>query len=310
VVQPSHIKATETADLMSGLAQLLRSSWPAMEELERDRLLADLVGAAARLRRLLGSDAERADGPAADVVTASLDRFPGAVYVQPIVWLPTREVVGFEALTRFGQWPPERWFRRAWEEGIGLEFELTAVRQALDLLGSLPPDVYLAVNVSPPTILSSALRRLLADTDAARVVLELTEHERITAYDVYRRHLRRLRELDVRVAIDDAGAGHSSLRHIVQLAPDIIKLDRSLVADCDRDPVRRSLMTCLATFATQTKSRLVAEGVETEGESSALVSYGIAFGQGFLFGAPTPEPRLRVDTVTGGWVVAPTASPT
>jgi EAL domain-containing protein (putative c-di-GMP-specific phosphodiesterase class I) len=224
--------------------------------------------------------------------------------VQPIVWLPTREVVGFEALSRFSRWTPDRWFHRAWTSGEGLDMELAAVESALPLIATLPDDLYLAINVSPLTLLSARLEELVA-AHARKVVLELTEHDRIGDYSLYRSAIDRLRSVGARFAVDDAGAGHSSLQHILELAPDMIKLDRSLTTHCNEDPAKRSLMVCLATFASQTKTCLIAEGIETSDEAEALVSYGVAFGQGYYFGRPAPELALEVDAETGGWVVQP-----
>ncbi len=243
-------------------------------------------------------------GPTEEDVRAQLKVPTSQVYLQPIVWLPTSEVVGFEALTRFAAWTPDRWFQRAWETGVGLKFELQAVKRALPTLADLPADVYLAVNVAPLTLLSTDLLKLLRNANPHRIVLELTEHAPIDKYDIYRRQLRRLRKLGVRIAVDDAGAGHASLQHIIQLGPDIIKLDRILTSNCHKDPVRRSLLRCLATFASQTKTSLLAEGVETTDEADALISHGVAFGQGYYFGRPQRHAALAVSAESGGWLVA------
>lgn len=296
--------ATECAGILFGLSGLLKSTWRHLSPRDRDALLAELMSNASKLRNAFEFSEARFDGPTEAEVHAQLKAPTSQVYLQPIVWLPTTEVVGFEALTRFAAWSPDRWFRRAWECGIGLELELQAVRRALPALTHLPEDIYLALNVSPLTLISTDLVKVLADTDPRRVVLELTEQEAIGEYDLYRRQLRRLRRLGVRIAIDDAGAGHASLQHIIQLGPDIIKLDRVLTANCHNDPVRKSLMACLATFASQTKTSLVAEGIETADERAALISYGIAFGQGYYFGRPQRQPNLAVSAELGGWLVA------
>ena len=290
--------AIDPVGLLFALSGLLRSSWRRFSAHDRDRLLTDLVSIAAMLRNDLKPS--RADGPTVEDVRAQLMAPTGQVEFQPIVWLPTAEVVGFEALSLFVTWPPDRWFDAAWEGGVGLELELQAVERALSTLASIPDDVYLAVNVSPITLLSSQLATVLRTSEPHRIVLELTEHERIREYGLYREQLTSLRRLGTRIAVDDAGAGHSSLRHIIQLGPDIIKLDRALTTDCDKDPVRRALMTCLATFASETRTSLVAEGIETAEQAAALVSYGVAFGQGFYFGRPGPQPTLETCTDTGG----------
>lgn len=303
------ISALECASRLFGLGGLLRSTWRRISPRDRDALLTDLTSYAAMLRDTL--DPARADGmagPTEEDVRAQLKAPTSQVYLQPIVWLPTREVVGFEALTRFAAWTPDRWFQRAWEAGVGLEFELQAVKRVLPTLADLPSDIYLAVNVAPLTLLSTDLVKLLRHASPHRIVLELTEHAPIDTYDLYRPQLRRLRKLGVRIAVDDAGAGHASLQHIIQLGPDIIKLDRILTSNCHKDPVRRSLLRCLATFASQTKTCLLAEGVETVEEADALISHGVAFGQGYYFGRPERHATLAVSAELGGWLVAPAAN--
>lgn len=223
-----------------------------------------------------------------------------AIVLQPIVWLPTNEIVGYEALARFADGvAPPTWFERAQAAGLGTELELCCVRLALDCLDELPGDTYLSINASPETLLSAELAGLLQRPESHRVVIELTEHMSLGAYESYIAAIDRLRALGVRLAVDDAGAGFSSLRHVVSLGPDIVKLDRSLVCQIDRDELRRSLVHGLASFARATKMSLVAEGVETEAEAITLVEEGVAFGQGFWFARPGPAMTFRDLTVVG-----------
>ena len=105
--------------------------------------------------------------------------------------------------------------------------------------------------------------------------------------------LRSLRHGGVRVAVDDAGAGYASFRHILRLRPDIIKLDMALTRDIDRDPARRALASALITFAADTDSTIVAEGVETSGERAALRRLGVDAAQGYCLGRPTPLSDIR-----------------
>jgi EAL domain-containing protein (putative c-di-GMP-specific phosphodiesterase class I) len=94
----------------------------------------------------------------------------------------------------------------------------------------------------------------------------------------------------VRLAVDDAGAGFSSLHHILLLSPDIIKLDITLVRDINRDPVKRALAWSLVTFAREIGSTIIAEGIETAAELATLVELGIPWGQGYHLGRPEPLP--------------------
>ena len=123
---------------------------------------------------------------------------------------------------------------------------------------------------------------------AQRLVLELTEHAVVQDYASLQVALHPLRQRGVRVAIDDAGAGYASMRHILQVRPDIIKLDMSLTRGIDQDFQRRAMASALIAFARETGSVIVAEGVETEAELAQLKRLGAANAQGFLLGRPKP----------------------
>lgn len=212
-----------------------------------------------------------------------------AIVYQPIVDLRTRTVVGMEALSRFTHAhvaPPDRWFRDAAGVGFGVDLEVLAVRRALKALKALPDDQYLSVNVSPTVAGTRLLAKHLADQPLDRVVFEITEHAQISDYDQLNRALRPLRANGLRVAVDDAGAGFASLRHILRVTPDIIKLDMSLTRDIDHDPVLRALSYSIASFGAAIEASVVAEGVETERELDALRFLNIVYGQGFHLGRP------------------------
>jgi EAL domain-containing protein (putative c-di-GMP-specific phosphodiesterase class I) len=215
-----------------------------------------------------------------------------AAVVQPIVKLAEMRVVGVEALARFQDPPgrPDLWFARAAELGLGEALELSAIRAALALLPQLPDGVYLSVNASPDTLHGRGLHGLLAAADPRRVVIEITEHASVARYDDLLRELAALRELGVRVAVDDTGAGYASFRHILMLRPDIIKLDRDMVNGVDRDRAREGLVGALASFAESLGATVVAEGVETAGELDVLARVGIACGQGYYLARPGPLP--------------------
>lgn len=208
---------------------------------------------------------------------------------QPIVDLASREIVGIEALARFTDppGPPQTWFAEAAAVGLGVELELAAADAALRALRRIPERAYLAINVSHRTVLSPALRETLRPHEG-RVVLELTEHERIDDYEQLAEALDRLRSLGARVAIDDAGAGFASLRHILNIRPDIMKLDVDLTRGIDSDHARRALSVALISFAEDMGMAIVAEGVETEEELLALRELGVRFGQGYYLGRPGP----------------------
>lgn len=219
-----------------------------------------------------------------------------SVHLQPIFDVSdgTGPVTGYEALARFPDGRgPETWFEEAHCVGLGAALDTYAFIAALRVLPSLPPDVYLSVNVSPDTLLWDGFWPALPpDCDAHRLVVELTEHVRVEDYDLVKLLLDRLRRLGARIAVDDAGAGFASLRHIVHLAPDVIKLDRGLIRCCDVDPVRRTLAEALAGFAQRIGAALVAEGVETAGELDTLRAIGVGQAQGYLLARPAPAGDL------------------
>ena len=228
-------------------------------------------------------------------VRAVLDGGGPRIVVQPIIDLDTGEVVGAEALSRFDGRPtqgPDQWFADAAQVGLGAELELAAVVVALPMLAALPPHAYLSVNVSPETASSAALLDLLRDSAVPtdRVVLELTEHADVGDYPALDAALRRLRALGVRIAVDDAGTGFASLRHILNLRPDIVKLDLALVRGIHADPARRALAAGLLVFTQQIGACLVAEGIEAPDELAALRQVGVTHGQGYHLGRPTALP--------------------
>jgi EAL domain-containing protein (putative c-di-GMP-specific phosphodiesterase class I)/DNA-binding NarL/FixJ family response regulator len=215
---------------------------------------------------------------------------------QPIFELEGHRLVGVEALARFTEqedpWPVERWFAEAAEVGLGTDLELACNLSALAVLPKIPSTAYLSINASHRTAESEELADLLSSADASRVVIEITEHEAVTDYERLTQALHRLRALGARVAIDDAGAGFASLRHILLIAPEIIKIDVSLTTRIDSDPRRRALAAALISFAEEMSIDVIAEGVETADEHMALQALGVKFGQGYFLGRPGPIENL------------------
>ncbi len=165
---------------------------------------------------------------------------PRIVY-QPIYDLSTGRLAGVESLSRFDTTPiraPDKWFADAAEVGLGTALEARAASSALAALNTLPRDIYLAVNGSPEFIQSGAANEILAATELNRVVLEITEHASVADYDELLAALAPLRAQGLRLAVDDTGAGYASMRHILALEPDLVKLDMSLTRGIDRDRKR------------------------------------------------------------------------
>ncbi|GAB3195987.1 hypothetical protein GCM10027261_17620 [Geodermatophilus arenarius] len=228
------------------------------------------------------------------------------VVLQPIVDLVTGARVGAEALSRFPrEWGkgPDVVFEEAHSVGRGSEVELLALRGAaahLDRVGG-----YVAMNVSPQTLLTPGFATLLGDLPHDRVLLELSEHDPVEDYDALTTALVPFRAAGMRLAIDDVGAGFSSLRHIVVTDPDVIKMDRSIVSGLDTDPVLSKLVESLVTFGHGCGVTVVAEGIETAEEAVRLRDLGVDLGQGWYYGRPGPPEAL---SPVGPAVPAPRAA--
>ena len=269
-----------------GLADKLRAFQLEIEanfEADRER--------AAREEELAGADRARRER-----LAGRIQRLIGgeglAVALQPIVDLASGDIVGAEALARFTDADgrtiaTEDCFLDAHALGLGTELELAAVRLALASHDRLPEGLYLALNTSPTLLAGDELIDVLAGHGRRPLVVELTEHHAVEDYFALGRALDELREHGIRVAIDDVGSGFSSFRHVMRVNPEILKLDRSLVAGIDDDPVRQSLAAAIVAFAADVGAVVVSEGIESESELACLRDLAVGLGQGFFLGRPS-----------------------
>jgi EAL domain-containing protein (putative c-di-GMP-specific phosphodiesterase class I)/DNA-binding response OmpR family regulator len=211
---------------------------------------------------------------------------------QPVVDLVSGAIVGYEALTRFRDGTrPDRRFADADAVGLGLELESACLSAALAAAPDLPGAGWLSLNVSPGLLIErQRLERTLRGYGRP-IVLEVTEHVAIENYSAVRDAVAGLGG-HVQVAVDDAGAGFASFRHILELHPDFVKLDIGLVRQIDRDDVRQALVAGIVYFAKKSGCRLIAEGIETAGERDQLRALGVDLGQGYLLGRPAPAVEL------------------
>lgn len=207
---------------------------------------------------------------------------------QPIVNLATRRVVGYEALTRFSDGTrPDLRFLAADKVGMMVQLEMTCLNAQVEQARQLPRGSFVSLNVSPAlAICLTPLLDVVAAADHA-VVLEITEHAAIEDYPRLRAALDGVRSVAM-LAVDDAGAGYAGLHHILELRPQYVKLDISLVRDIDTDPARQAMVAGMARFAESVGCALIAEGIETESELAALELLGVEFGQGFFLAMPAP----------------------
>lgn len=211
---------------------------------------------------------------------------------QPIVDLHGRGRLGVEALSRFpaGFGAPDVVFRTAHAVGLGMDLESAAVRQAASFLPRIPGEQYMAVNLSPAA--AHELSETIFGSDAVdlhRLVLEITETAAVDGYAALRCRLAPLRERGLRLAIDDAGAGYASLHHIVELRPDIIKIDRSLIDGMASDSSRRSAVRAFISLARDLGADTVAEGIETLADLEVARELGITAAQGYFLGRPSTD---------------------
>jgi EAL domain-containing protein (putative c-di-GMP-specific phosphodiesterase class I)/DNA-binding response OmpR family regulator len=205
---------------------------------------------------------------------------------QPILDLVSGATVGHEALTRFHDGTrPDRRFADADAVGLGLELESACLSAAMSASPRLPGAGFLSLNVSPELLLERLRLSQCLREQVRPVVLEVTEHVAIEDYTAIRAAVSSLGP-NVRIAVDDAGAGFASFRHILELRPDFVKLDIGLVRDIDRDDVRQALVAGIVYFARKSSCQLIAEGIETTAEFEQLKALGVDLGQGYLLGRP------------------------
>jgi EAL domain-containing protein (putative c-di-GMP-specific phosphodiesterase class I) len=223
-----------------------------------------------------------------------------ALAFQPIFDLRDASCLGVEVLARFPAPfpPPDRMFLRAEHVGLGLELEELVVVRAWPLLEQLPPGRFLALNLTPPAVLALARRAHdRPEVDLSSIVVEVTEHRAIDTYGEMRHELEQLRRRGLRLAVDDAGAGYASLRHVLELRPDILKVDRSLIDGLAGDAARQTAVSSFVSLARDLNALVVAEGVEASEDLDAARALGIDAAQGYLLGRPSTDRGLLA-----GWL--------
>lgn len=218
---------------------------------------------------------------------------------QPIISLPDGGTVGFEAFTWFPDdlagWSPDRYFTEAHAVGLGVELEVLAVQSAFADAYYFPETSYISVNTTPEMISNGDLVSAFVSGPVIpdRIILEMTEHIAIADYGAVTEATENLRSMGVRLAVDGAGAGYSSFRHIVRMKPDIIKIDRTITSGISGDRRQRALVAAIKLYADEVGSTtLLAEGIETAEDLAVMSDLGIDTGQGFYWGPPAPASQL------------------
>jgi EAL domain-containing protein (putative c-di-GMP-specific phosphodiesterase class I) len=226
-------------------------------------------------------------GPLNSPVLSSLLQRLGALRsaYQPIVDLTTGRPTAYEALARFGPGVAvDVAFARARGAGVGLELEAAALRSALTA-GHPPGGARLSVNVSPSALAS---HRVIAElpADLSWIIIEITENELVEHEDAIQRNLQTLRGRGAMIAVDDAGAGYASLKQVMMLRPDVIKLDRSLITGLHEDAAKRALIRAFVAFGRDLGAGVCAEGIEAAEELRALADLDVGTGQGYMIARP------------------------
>ena len=225
---------------------------------------------------------------ASTVIDAVLRERAFTPVFQPVRDLTTDRIVGYEALTQFvAPVPTERLFLQAATLGRLRELELATLEAAIEASASLTSGCWLSVNSSPELLIDTDVLGPILRRAQRPVVLEISEHIAIADYAPIAAALERLGP-GFSLAVDDAGAGFASLRHILDLRPAYVKLDIGLVQGVADDSSRRALVAGFAHFAHDAGFALIAEGIESQADLDVLRRLDVAMGQGYLLGRPKP----------------------
>jgi EAL domain-containing protein (putative c-di-GMP-specific phosphodiesterase class I) len=226
--------------------------------------------------------------PSVDDVRDALAGFAPDIAIQPILDLTRSAVTSYEALARFpapaGD-SPQAWFAAARSGGLGPALEARAIAVALELGRQRPAGTVLSVNVSPSVLATPEFRAVLP-ADLTGLQFEVTENELIPDHAAVTEMLTRLRRRGARIAIDDVGEGYAGLQRVMEIRPDVLKLDRSLVTNVHREAAKAALVEAFVRYAARTGALVCAEGVELPEELSTLAQLDVVQAQGFLIGHP------------------------
>lgn len=237
--------------------------------------------------RTLTAERQLRPVPTADAIRRTLDEGSFRVVFQPIVALSGAVPAGFEALARFeDDLGPEVWFQASTDQGLRVQLELAAVAKAVEEARRLPAGSFLAVNASVESLTSLPFLEALLAGPLDRLVVEVAEEE--IDHPALDEVVAALRMLGVRLAVADVGTGPVGLARLADLAPEIIKIDISVVRSLAADPTARAVVAALVALAHQLGSVVVAERIETPAEEEVLRELGVGYGQGFRLGRPEP----------------------
>ena len=217
-------------------------------------------------------------------------------YFQPIYSMKTLKPIGLEALSR----PPtsglidnaEFLFKTALILDMYSEVEMVCWKIAVSKWKEMVNTEKLFLNCTPYFIESGRLNEKFLSQlgiNPSSIVLEITERTAIQKYDIFLKELNMIRGLGIKIAVDDVGSGFASLDTVVEIRPDIVKIDRQLVRDLHKDDLKYNIMQAIVSFCKKSNVITVAEGVEVEKELEAVIELGVDAVQGYLLAYPSPE---------------------
>ena len=220
-------------------------------------------------------------------------------YFQPIVRLSDYELLGYEALSRgplgTEYEAPSFLFDLGHEADMAFELDRFCRKRAFENAKLVKLDQQLFINCLPATIhdpefKGKPLEALLNEVGLvpSQIVMEISERYAIENYEMFRQAVSYYREIGFSIAIDDTGAGHSSLETVIELRPEVLKLDLSLVHGIDVNTVKQELVRAIVMLADSMRCKVVAEGIETREELDILLKLKVPYGQGYFIGRPAP----------------------
>lgn len=217
---------------------------------------------------------------------------------QPIVRMNERKPIGYEALTRGPKGTffenPLNLFAMADETNMSFALDTLCLSHSVKQAESFIQDKLLFLNADASVLNSEYLRRLEflkgSKLNPAQICIEITERTCISNFAQLSSSLGTLKPVGIMFVIDDLGEGYASLKAIVELHPEFIKIDISLIRNINADLIKQSLVQVICDLAKKINSRLIAEGIETEAEYQTLLTLGVEYGQGYLFARPTENP--------------------
>ena len=232
-----------------------------------------------------------------------IEKFNIITYFQPIVSVGKRTVIGIEALTRGIQdhriIPPDILFQRAKEQNLINQFDRICRKKALQTHSNLycnpwESDLLLFLNVEfskiEDVVGSGYLLQQVMELglNPGSVVIEIIE-SKVTDAGSLQKFIETYREHGFLIALDDIGSGRSNLDRVFLTKPDILKIDKGLIRDIDKDFYKQEVLKSLVNLSKKIGALVVAEGVETEEEAIASLDIGVDMLQGYYFSRPEPE---------------------